>query len=134
MSGLMLKLAPNERILINGMMIENGPKKTRMTLHAEGAHVLRLRDALHPSEVHGPISIAYHLAQLAVAGESDDTEAVAALKPRLDELSGVFDATWASDAVSEARNALCEKNFYKAMRSLKTILPLEAQLLHATPQ
>lgn len=134
MSGLLLKLAPHERILINGMMIENGPKKTKMTLHADDAHVLRLRDAIHPNQVTGPISIAYHLAQLAVAGESNDSEALAALEPRLAELSGVFSETWAAEAVADARHALDTKNFYKAMRSLKTILPLEAQMLHATPQ
>jgi flagellar protein FlbT len=132
MSGLLLKLAPNERILINGLMFENGPKKTKITLHSEGAHVLRLRDAIHPNEVVGPISIAYHFAQLAVAGEGGDAEKE--LKPRLRDLSGVFDATWAADAVSEAKDALATGNFYKVMRSLKQLLPLEPELLGAKAQ
>ncbi len=129
MSGLLLKLAPNERILINGLMFENGSKKTKMTLHSEGAHVLRLRDALHPREIIGPVSIAYHFAQLAVAGEGQKSSVEKELEPRLDELARVFAASSAAEAVAEARDALSAKNFYKVMRSLKTLLPLESELL-----
>lgn len=132
MSGLILKLAPNERILINGLMFENGSKKTKITLHSEGAHVLRLRDALHPSEVVGPITIAYHFAQLAVAGENDNVDTSKELNSRLKALSDVFKATGAADVIAEARDALAIGNFYKVMRSLKQLLPLENQLLGET--
>ncbi len=132
MGGLVLKLAPNERILINGLMIENGPKKARMTVHSDGAHVLRLRDALHPEEVKGPVSIAYHVAQLAVAGQSDPKEAVEDLRPRLDDLLHAFDGTWAHEAISKASEALEDRNFYKTMRELNPVLPLEKELLGGT--
>lgn len=129
MAGLLLKLAPNERILINGLLFENGPKKTKMTLHSEGAHVLRLRDALHPSDIIGPVSRAYHLAQLAVAGEADPETTAADISPRLDELSTVFEQTDAKEAVVEARDALADRNFYRVMRALKDLLSLERTLL-----
>jgi len=129
MAGLLLKLAPNERILINGLLFENGPKKTKMTLHSEGAHVLRLRDALHPSDIIGPVSRAYHLAQLAVAGEADPETTAAEISPRLDELSTVFEQTDAKEAVVEARDALADRNFYRVMRALKDLLSLERTLL-----
>jgi len=132
MGGLVLKLAPNERILLNGLMIENGPKKARMTLHSDGAHVLRLRDALHPDQVTGPVSIAYHVAQLAVAGQTDPQNALDDLRLRLDDLSRTFENTWAFDAVANARRALEDSNFYKAMRELGPLLPLERDLLGET--
>lgn len=132
MGGLVLKLAPNERILLNGLMIENGPKKARMTLHSDGAHVLRLRDALHPDQVTGPVSIAYHVAQLAVAGQTDPQSALDDLRLRLDDLSRAFENTWAFDAVANARRALEDSNFYKAMRELGPLLPLERDLLGET--
>jgi len=132
MGGLVLKLAPNERILLNGLMIENGPKKARMTLHSDGAHVLRLRDALHPDQVTGPVSIAYHVAQLAVAGQTDPQNALDDLRLRLDDLSRAFENTWAFDAVANARRALEDSNFYKAMRELGPLLPLERDLLGET--
>lgn len=134
MGGLVLKLAPNERILLNGLMIENGPKKARMTVHSEGAHVLRLRDALHPDAVNGPVSVAYHVAQLAVAGESDPEQAVRDLRPRLADLLTAFEGTWAVEAVAKAQKALDDSNFYKAMRELGPLLPLERELLGETVQ
>jgi len=134
MGGLVLKLAPNERILINGLMIENGPKKARMTLHSDGAHVLRLRDALHPNQVSGPVSIAYHVAQLAVAGHSEPDEALRELRPRLLDLFAAFEGTWATEAVEKAQAALDESNFYKTMRELSPLLPLEREMLGETIQ
>ena len=134
MGGLVLKLAPNERILLNGLMIENGPKKARMTLHSDGAHVLRLRDALHPEEVSGPVSVAYHVAQLAVAGQSDPDEAVQDLRGRLADIAAALEGTKASDAVAAAQQALNDRNFYKTMRELGPVLGFERELLGGTVQ
>ena len=46
MSGLILKLGPNERVLINGAVIENGDRRSRLSVKTPNAHILRLRDAL----------------------------------------------------------------------------------------
>lgn len=131
MGGLVLKLAPNERILINGLLIENGPKKSRMTLHSDGAHVLRLRDALHPDDVTGPVSLAYHVAQLAVSGHAEPDDAARDLRPRLADLASAFEGTQAVEAVTKAQTALETSNFYKAMRELGPLLPLEREMLGA---
>lgn len=50
MSGLILKLRPYEELLINGVLIENGDRNTRLRVKTEGAHILRLKDALNPEE------------------------------------------------------------------------------------
>ena len=44
MSGLVLKLAPNERVLINGAVIENGDRRTRLSIRTPHTHILRLAD------------------------------------------------------------------------------------------
>ncbi|MDJ0638091.1 MAG: flagellar biosynthesis repressor FlbT, partial [Paracoccaceae bacterium] len=38
MSGLVLKLAPKERVLINGAVIENGDRRTRMSILTPNAN------------------------------------------------------------------------------------------------
>lgn len=48
MSGLILKLAPKERILLNGAVLENGDRRARLRIITPRAHILRLREALHP--------------------------------------------------------------------------------------
>jgi flagellar protein FlbT len=50
MGGLVLKLAPKERVLINGAVIENGEKRSRLSIVTPDANILRLRDAIHPEE------------------------------------------------------------------------------------
>ena len=50
MSGLVLKLGPKERVLINGAVIENGDRRSRLSIVTPGANILRLRDAIHPEE------------------------------------------------------------------------------------
>ena len=47
MSGLVLKLSPKERVLINGVVIENGDRRSRLAIMTPDAHILRLRDAIH---------------------------------------------------------------------------------------
>jgi flagellar protein FlbT len=55
MSGLVLKLGPRERVLINGAVIENGDRRARLSIVTPNASILRLRDAIHPEEVTTPV-------------------------------------------------------------------------------
>jgi len=64
MSGLVLKLGPKERVLINGAVIENGDRRTRITIVSPNANILRLRDALHPDDVTTPVRRVCYIAQL----------------------------------------------------------------------
>jgi flagellar biosynthesis repressor protein FlbT len=49
MTGLVLKLGPRERVMINGVVMENGDRRTRLNIVTPDANVLRLRDAIHPA-------------------------------------------------------------------------------------
>ena len=61
MSGLVLKLAPNERVLINGAVIENGDRRSKIAIRTPNANVLR-RDArfMRATDGAGPADIAVH--------------------------------------------------------------------------
>ena len=83
MGGLVLKLRPHEELLINGVLIENGERNARLRVKTEGAHILRLRDALSPEEATTPLKRAYYIAQLAVAGQLSNAEAGAILTEAL---------------------------------------------------
>lgn len=129
MGGLILKLAPGERILINGAVIENGPRKTRLTVCSDDVAVLRLRDALHPDEAIGPASRAYHLAQLGVAGEAEPGAIREPLGRSLADLSGVFENTAGAMATTAARAHFAAGDLYQTMRALRPLLALEKRLL-----
>ena len=70
MSGLVLKLAPKERVLINGAVIENGEKRSRLSVMTPNANILRLRDAIHPDEVNTPVRRVCYIAQLVLSGDA----------------------------------------------------------------
>ncbi len=55
MTGLVLKLGPHERVMINGVVMENGDRRARLNILTPEANVLRLRDAIHPSEANTPV-------------------------------------------------------------------------------
>ncbi len=118
MPGLALKLAPREQVLINGVIVENGPRRTQIVIMSEDAAVLRMREALEPSEVIGPASRAYFAAQTALAGiipKDANCEAI----DTFDTLAAHYRDEGMVKAVTDARNAFDKGNFYRAMRYLK---------------
>lgn len=74
MSGLVLKLGPRERILINGAVIENGDRRSRLSIVTPKANILRLRDALHPDEASTPVRRICYSAQLILTGDASPEE------------------------------------------------------------
>jgi flagellar protein FlbT len=131
MNGLVLKLAPGERVLVNGAVIENGERRTRLTLLTPNAYVLRLRDAIHPHEVNTPVKRVCYIAQLAVAGEAQPEEARRQLMSGIDQLAQVFDDPDSAEALDTAAGHVVGGRFYPALRALRTLLAREALLMAA---
>ena len=70
MSGLVLKLGPRERVLINGAVIENGDRRSRLSIVTPNANILRLRDAIHPDEARTPVRRLCFTTQLVLTGDA----------------------------------------------------------------
>lgn len=129
MSGLVLKLGPRERVLINGVVMENGDRRARLNVLTPDASVLRLRDAIHPDEAKTPVKRVCYVAQLVLAGEADPEEGARQLLRGIEQLSQVFQDTDSRAALDAATEAAKERRFYQAMRALRTLMPREARLL-----
>jgi flagellar protein FlbT len=117
MAGLALKLAPKEQVMINGVLVENGPRRSQLLIKTENAKVLRMRDALYEDDLIGPASEAYYAAQRSVAGELSTEEAAEAIRatlPVLDKLD--------PESVAAVEKALESDNHYRAMRSLRSLV------------
>ncbi|MEM8936499.1 MAG: flagellar biosynthesis repressor FlbT [Pseudomonadota bacterium] len=121
MAGLILKLRPGEQLLINGVVVENGDKKTRLRIRTEGAHILRLREAMKPEEAVTPLRRAYYIAQMAVAGLLEPYDAVDALNQTVAE----FDAELTPEMRDTLRARLAAKDFYQTMRRLGELMAQE---------
>lgn len=129
MSGLVLKLAPNERVLINGAVIENGDRRASIAIKTPNANVLRLKDAIHPERANSPVSRVCYVAQLILSGDADLTEGRAQVIQGIEQLSQVFEDRDSRSILAAASEAAIEGNFYQTLRRLRPLLSREARML-----
>ncbi len=131
MSGLVLKLGPGDRILINGAVIENGDRRTRLSILTPNANILRLRDAIHPEQVNTPVRRVCYIAQLVLSGDAEPGVARQQLLRGIEQLSQVLRDSDSREALSAATQALGAGQFYQVLKALRTLLPREERLIAA---
>ncbi|WP_438990616.1 flagellar biosynthesis repressor FlbT [Lentibacter sp.] len=129
MTGLILKLGPRERVLINGAVIENGDKRSRLAIKTPDAKILRLKDAIHPEEATTPVRRACFATQLVLTGDSTADDAKLQILRRIEELSRVLTDHDSRAQLDLATIAITENQYYKCLKALRTLLPREERLL-----
>ena len=131
MSGLVLKLSPKERVLINGAVIENGDRRSRLSIVTPGANILRLRDAIHPEEVTTPVKRVCYIAQLVLSGDTEPGTADIQLLRGIEQLSQVFTDHDSRSQLDTATEAVTSGQHYQALKALRTLIPREDRLIAA---
>lgn len=129
MSGLVLKLAPGERVLINGAVIENGDRRTRISIKTPNTNILRLKDAIHPDEADTPVRRTCYVAQLALAGDAEPHKARRELLIGIEQLSMVLQDPESHAVLTQAASKAMDDDFYAAFKSLRQLVPHEDRLL-----
>ncbi|SMO92014.1 flagellar biosynthesis repressor FlbT [Paracoccus laeviglucosivorans] len=129
MSGLILKLAPHERVLINGAVIENGEKRSRISIKTPNVSILRLRDAIHPDEAGTPVGRVCYICQLIITGDAEESEGRRQAMVGIEQLSRAFTDRDSIAIIDSSTAAILERNYYLALKHLRTLLPREARLL-----
>ncbi|QLQ20266.1 MAG: flagellar biosynthesis repressor FlbT [Exiguobacterium profundum] len=131
MTGLVLKLGPHERVLINGAVIENGERRSRLAIMTPNAHILRLRDAIHPEQVNTPVRRVCYIAQLVLSGDAEPDVARQQLLRGIEQLSQVLTDHDSRTQLATASRAVLDNQPYQAMKALRLLLPREERLLAA---
>ena len=129
MTGLVLKLGPNERILINGAVIENGNRRSRLNIVTPGANILRLRDAIHPTKAGTPVRRLCYIAQLILSGDTEIGDVERDLLSGIDALTRAMIDQDSQRHLAEARKAVEAGQAYFALKHLRKLLPQEDILL-----
>lgn len=129
MGGLVLKLAPKERVLVNGVVIENGDRRSRFSIMTPEANVLRLRDAIHPDEVTTPVRRVCYTAQLVLSGDLEAGQTKQQLLRQIEELSQVFTDIDSRGVLAQATEALVTEQYYKCLKALRSLLSREERLM-----
>ncbi len=129
MSGLVLKLRPGERILVNGVVLENGDRRAKLNIRTENAHILRLRDAIHPNDANTPVRRVCYIAQMILAGEADAKTGRRQLLLGIEQLSQVFTDPDSRAHLNQATESVVSERIYQALKSLRGLLAREQRLI-----
>ena len=134
MSGLVLKLGPKERVLVNGAVIENGDRRSRLSILTPNANILRLRDAIRADEVTTPVRRVCYIAQLILSGDADPDEGRIQLMRGVEQLSQALTDDDSRLQLADATEAFVEGEFYRGLKRLRSLLPREERLLASRPR
>lgn len=129
MTGLVLKLGPHERVLINGAVIENGDRRSRLSIMTPNANILRLKDAIHPGEVNTPVRRVCYIAQLVLSGDAEPETARMQMLRGIEQLSQVLTDLDSRAQLALASQSVLEGLYYPALKALRTLLPREDRLM-----
>lgn len=129
MSGLILKLSPKERVLINSAVIENGDRRSRLAIMTPDAKILRLRDAIHPEDAKTPVRRVCYAVQLILSGDSSADDTQMPLLRNIEELSQVFVDPDSRRHLDLASHSLISGDHYRCLKALRSLLPREERLL-----
>lgn len=132
MSGLVLKIAPGERFIVNGATLENGDKPARIRITEPNVRVLRCRDALRPEEVNTPVKRIYYAIQLVITGDINEADVLPAIDAECCALLDIF-RPLDPEMIPTLRSMLSRGNHYSALCHLRQVLALEEQLLARRP-
>lgn len=131
MSGLVLKLGPKERVLINGAVIENGERRTRVSILTPNANILRLKDALHPEDANTPVRRVCYIVQLVLSGDVRPEDAKKQLMSGVEQLSQVFRDEHSLKVLEQATSSITGEKYYQAMKALRLLMSREERLMAA---
>ncbi len=129
MAGLVISLKPNEKFLVNGALLSNGPKRGQLCIDNDDVHVLRMSDVLHPSEIDTPVKRVYYSTQLILSGDVKASDNHQEVCEGLSALIDVFRDTPLSVLLTKAKNSAMAGRYYSVLCSLKNLLPIEDELL-----
>lgn len=129
MSGLVLKLKPRERFMVNGVVLQNGDRRSNIVVVTPDVNVLRLKDAIHPDDVKTPVTRVCYIAQMVLAGEAEPDAAKRQILSGIEQLSQVFNDADSRAYLARATDEVHQDRYYHVLKALRALLPREQRLL-----
>jgi flagellar protein FlbT len=129
MSGLILKLAPNERFIINGAVVENGDRPGVIRIRDRQTRILRCRDALLPDDANTPVRRVYYAVQLIVTGDLPSSSArEPAMQAACTALGDAFGAAFGGRA-EHIGAMIARGEYHSVLCLLRQMMLVESALL-----
>ena len=125
--GLSLKLRPNERLIVNGCVMRNGPRRTEIEIETY-ADVLRGDELLDAETAGTPTRLLGYFIQICLVSKNDRAAYLPKIQAIADDLRGVYLAERAT-ILDAALSAVAQNEFYAAWRALRPLIEREDQLI-----
>jgi flagellar protein FlbT len=129
---LILKLAPGERLFINGAVVTNGDRRAYLMVETK-AQIVREKDVLLSEDVSTPVRRAYFAAQGVLLNAQPVLGSPDAFAEQIARLRGVFLKPEHLGLLDEAEAQMREGNIYRTLSALRELVMYEAALLDMEP-
>ncbi|KJS43596.1 MAG: hypothetical protein VR70_02415 [Rhodospirillaceae bacterium BRH_c57] len=129
---LKIKLKPHEKAIINGAVIQNGPRATEFIVK-NFAQILREPEVMQQEDATTPAKRTYFAAQLMLL-DPDNAEAYKArFQSLLDDLAQALTNKEMLGKLTAAAGAVAQDNYYQALRQIRDVIDYEQVLLEHPP-
>lgn len=125
---LKIRLRPNEKVIINGAVIQNGGRATSFLVQ-NFAQILREPEVMQEEDANTPVRRAYFACQLMLVDPANAANYRGHFDSFARDLRGALINPVVLAELDAAERAVDEKNFYIALRHLRIVMDYEAILL-----
>lgn len=129
---LILKLAPGERLFINGAVVTNGDRRAYLMVETK-AQIVREKDVLLPEDASTPVRRAYFAAQNVLLNAQSSLGSIDLFLEQIASLRTVFLKTEHRNLLDEAEHQMNQGNTYRALSALRELVLYESALLDMEP-
>lgn len=125
---LKIKLKPHEKAVINGTVIQNGPRATEFIVK-NFAQILREPEVMQEEDANTPAKRTYFAAQLMLLDPENAENYRSVFERFLSDLSAALTNKDMLDKLAASGAAVEQRNYYQALRQLREVIDYEARLL-----
>jgi flagellar protein FlbT len=129
---LILKLAPGERLFINGAVVTNGDRRAYLMVETK-AQIVREKDVLQADDASTPVRRAYFAAQGVLLNAQPVLGSAEGFADQVARLRGVFLKAEHVGLLDEAEAQMRQGNTYRVLSLLRELVLYEAALLEMPP-
>ncbi|WP_142848936.1 flagellar biosynthesis repressor FlbT [Telmatospirillum sp. J64-1] len=125
---LKLKLKPQEKVVINGAVIQNGDRMAEIVV-VNRAQVLRQKDVLQEEEANTPVKRAYYVAQLMLLDPQGARQYWPRFQSLMQDLQSAFLNPEILSLLAKALDSAEGKDYYVALSQLRKVMKYEQLVL-----
>lgn len=125
---LKLRLKPNERVVINGCVVQNDNRRYTLTV-SNFAQIIRGSDILDEDDADTPVRRAYFVIQGMLLDPALAREREELLTTMMAKLYAAFQQPDMRDRVMEAMHQVGAADYYKALACLRPVMAYEETVL-----